>query len=152
MIFPADHPLWADAIMETIARTAEAVGLRYFVTCGTLLGWYRDDRYIAWDNDLDVGVFYEPERYDDFLLRLSMVEFETDIGTDWEAKHLWKHGILVDVAFLESSSGFYDVPTTIQHAGYAYNAPSPIGGYLEWKYGPDWRVPKHQGEYRHQHG
>jgi hypothetical protein len=151
MIFPADYPLWADAIMETVASTAEAVGLRYLVICGTLLGWYRDDRYIAWDNDLDVGVFYEPERYDDFLLRLMMLEFETDIGSPWEAKHLWKHGILVDVAFLENNE-FYQVPAILHHAGHAYNVPSPTELYLEWKYGPDWRTPKRQGEYEHQHG
>jgi hypothetical protein len=84
-----------------------------------------------------------------------LLGFETDIGTKWEAKHLWKHGMLLDITFLDYDSPggrFYRTPTVLWHSGYAYQIPNPTDDYLEWKYGPDWRTPKHQGEYKHQHG
>lgn len=155
MIFPAEHPLWADAIMETVANTCEGVGLQYYVMAGTLLGWYRDDKYIPWDNDLDIGIHYMPEKYDELLSRLMAVGFTTDIGSQWEGWHLWKHGMLIDIIPLEPTSEgarFYEQPTTLSHAGHKYYTPFPIDAYLKWKYGSDWRTPKQKGEYEHHSG
>jgi len=155
VIYPATNPKLADAIMETVITTANAVGLRHYVIAGALLGWYRDNQYIPWDNDLDIGVYYEPGKYEDFLVRLITMGFLTDIGDEWEGKHLWRYGMLADMVFLEPTSGgakFYEHPTTLYHAKYLYPVPSPTEDYLEWKYGPDWRVPKKKGEYEFQHG
>jgi hypothetical protein len=154
MIFPATNPALADAIMETIAKTAEAAGLRYYVICGTLLGWWRDNGYIPWDNDLDVGIFFEPDKYDDFMDRMLRLGFTTDIGSPWEAKHFWKYDMLTDVMFLHpapESAEFYDHPGHFKRGEYSYIVPSPVPEYLLWKYGPTWHTPLRDGEYPKKH-
>ena len=37
--------------------------IKYFCTCGTMLGLYRDNDLIEWDEDIDIAIFAKPNEY-----------------------------------------------------------------------------------------
>lgn len=43
-------------ILDYVAAFCDAHGIRYWLTCGTLLGAIRHQGYIPWDDDIDVGM------------------------------------------------------------------------------------------------
>ncbi|MFQ6607383.1 MAG: LicD family protein [Fidelibacterota bacterium] len=46
-------------MLEKITTIFEECGIKYVLTAGTLLGIYRENRFLPWDNDLDLRVFHE---------------------------------------------------------------------------------------------
>lgn len=141
MICPAEHLLWADAILETVANTCLQLDIPYFLAYGTCLGLYRNDRYISTDNDLDFSMVHTPESVDALSDAIQRFGFLPDIGTLWEGRHFWKHGMLIDFHWVHEES-YYANHEYLWHAGYKYHIPNPIESYLEWLYGPTWRTPQ----------
>jgi hypothetical protein len=46
-------------IMNVTDRILKENNIKYFITCGTLLGSVREKGIIPWDNDIDIGIFQE---------------------------------------------------------------------------------------------
>ena len=46
-------------MLEEVTSIFEEYGIKYVLTAGTLLGIYRENRLLPWDNDLDLRVFRE---------------------------------------------------------------------------------------------
>ena len=141
MIPPAEHPLYADAILETVANTCLQHNIPYFLAYGTCLGLYRDDKYIIGDNDLDFAMAWSQENLDNLTEAIQRFGFLPDIGTPWEGQHFWKHGILVDLHWVHEKS-YYAKHELLYHVGYPYHVPSPVEKYLKWLYSPTWRTPQ----------
>ena len=141
MIFPAQYPLIADAILETVANTCLQLDIPYFLSYGTCLGLYRDGAYIPTDNDLDFSMVYSQEGFDGLAKHIQDFGFLPDIGNEWEGVHFWKYGILADFHWVYAES-YYAQHEQITYRGYKYHVPSPVEGYLAWLYGEDWRTPK----------
>lgn len=138
---PAEYPLLADAILETVANTCLQLEVPYFLAYGTCLGLYRDDVYITGDNDLDFSIIWTWENFDSFTQRIQDFGFVPDIANQWEGQHFWKHGMLVDFHWVHAKS-YYAQHEYLTHKGYKYSVPSPVEDYLAWLYGDDWRTPK----------
>ena len=49
-------------MLETVTKIFEDVELKYVLDCGTLLGIYREDRLLPWDNDMDLSIFCDDEK------------------------------------------------------------------------------------------
>jgi len=150
MIFPAQMPDLANAILETAAQICLGGDIPYFVMGGTLLGLYRGGTYISTDPDLDIAVAYSEDNYRAFVDGLLVVGFTPDIGNQWEGRHFWKYDILLDVVWV-AQKGYYASHDILHYNDYDYHTPYPIEDYLEWKYGPTWRTPLKVGEYVQQH-
>jgi len=58
----------------------KSLGLKYFLWYGTLLGAYRDSKFIPWDTDLDIGTFQEDINYEKLIKELE------DRGFQWKYK------------------------------------------------------------------
>lgn len=141
MICPAAHPLWADAILETVHNTCLQYNVPYFLAYGTCLGLYRNDRYIPTDNDLDFSMIWSQENLGNLSDAIQRFGFEPDIGNQWEGEHFWKHGMLADFHWVHEKS-YYAKHEYLWHANVRYHIPNPIEEYLEWLYGPTWRTPQ----------
>ena len=48
-------------MLERVTSIFEDHGIKYVLTAGTLLGIYRENRLLPWDNDMDLRVFREDE-------------------------------------------------------------------------------------------
>ena len=46
-------------LLQIVAAKLDEHGVRWFVTCGTLLGAVRHGGLIPWDDDVDIGVLAE---------------------------------------------------------------------------------------------
>jgi len=45
------------ALLRKVCAVLNAHDIDYFLTCGTLLGYIRDNDFVEWDTDIDMGVF-----------------------------------------------------------------------------------------------
>lgn len=52
-------------LLKTFTEVCDALGLRYFLVCGSALGAVKYRGFIPWDDDIDVGLFRED--YEVFL-------------------------------------------------------------------------------------
>ena len=148
--------------------------LTYWLSAGTLLGLYRDRRFIPHDNDLDVGVRLDyAAKRDNARLSDGVCGAMSAIGWDlvrsvhddrqpMQLAFLSTDGVLFDVFFyyqgvvddnlvnfndigvLTKSAHFFE--TVSLHRFYLgdYPTPPPIEGYLRMLYGDSWRIPKTQ--------
>lgn len=56
------HQLDAVGALREIDKLFSANGIRYFLVAGSTLGAVRHKGFIPWDDDIDIGIFYEDKR------------------------------------------------------------------------------------------
>lgn len=141
----------ANKVLEDFDDVCGVLGIRYCLILGTCLGFYRDGRYILCDNDIDVWVVSNPPGDESFAVafnfpalvtRLESIGFVPD-----GLQHFYRDNILLDIwrtvfSTTVAPSSFVESFDTIVYNGRTYNLPHPVEGYLECKYGPDWRKHK----------
>ena len=145
MVNPCNAKKVADKVLEDFDDVCNALSIRYCLILGTCLGFYRDGGYIPRDNDIDVWVDCALPRDRNFVAlakQLESMEFARE-----GPRHFWRDGILLDVWRIASSAtvaplSFVETFDTIVYNGRTYNLPHPVEGYLECKYGPDWKTLK----------
>jgi len=49
----------AKFMLEEVRKILISNSIKYWLDCGTLLGAVRDNKFIPWDSDIDIGVFLE---------------------------------------------------------------------------------------------
>ena len=61
---------WISAL-KIITQILEQDNLAYFLDMGTLLGAVRDQSFIPWDNDIDIGVTPQVDLTQEYIKSLS---------------------------------------------------------------------------------
>ena len=64
------------SLIGTIDEALSSAGAKYFIDCGTLLGFIRDNKPIAYDRDMDFGIYFDsvftPEKLEGILRGLGL--------------------------------------------------------------------------------
>lgn len=140
----------------------------YFLTCGTLLGVYREGKFIKGDPDIDLGCFSQnyrklPKVMGNLILRREY----GDLSYGYECSYLHvPTNIPIDIFLYYSENGklwsatynglcdlskkgmcrwqtekFDLIPTKFLNR--EFMIPSNTEAFLETRYGVDWMIPKH---------
>jgi hypothetical protein len=146
-------------------------GARAFLVDGTLLGAVREGAFIAHDRDVDVGVFIEewstklPTEMQRSGFQMRRVFGNPDLGLEIAFR---RQGLKLDVFFyyLDAETGQrfhaawpkgqppiryeYDAfdLTTLVFMGQKLLAPADPEAFLAAKYGPEWRTPVVEWDWR----
>ncbi len=142
-------------------KVLNSLGMKYWLTDGTLLGFYRDGNFIQGDTDVDIGVFIDewtPQLISTFKkngLRLLRVNGSKDRGLEYT---FTRKGVNLDVFFFYREDDYvwhatwlgnemiryrfphFDVKD-YEFMGHTFSAPANIEEYISLKYGENWRTP-----------
>ena len=170
------HPSFADTNREkTPASSEEAVAdflaaieildaneINYCITHGTCLGLIRDQKFIPWDFDADIGVIINEKRSKAHSILSSQFEkngftivkynlTKTQLG-------ITRNGFIIDLNFYSKVGPFYvarwhhdfinfnkflGTTGVIRWNGKEIATPARVTDYLISMYGRNWRTPKH---------
>ena len=152
----------AGALLREAKQIFDEHGVVFFLRQGTCLGAIRDNAFITWDDDLDVGSIFGMHGFDERLVDPVAASFRdrgfyvkkgSFAGETWLG--LMKDGIRIDWVCFRDRNGsiihFPGVPIPvglfrnlkeIEFIGEKFLVPNPPEEYLSYKYGPDWRTPK----------
>ncbi|MDO7253871.1 LicD family protein [Helicobacter cappadocius] len=75
-------------VAKEFKRVCEKYNLRYFMSCGTLLGAVRHKGFIPWDDDMD---FYMPRSDYEKLVELDRKDCENGTHEVFDKKFIFKH-------------------------------------------------------------
>lgn len=166
LLDPIDIPAATRVLLE-IKEVMDEAGVTFFLRQGTCLGAIRDNAFIPWDDDIDIGSVIglhglnketvesvaQTLRERGFLLRIERNDYslyvpiiKESLRIDWNCYRVLDNavfmypGIRIPVRFLTDLK-------EIEFLGKGFLVPNPPEEYLEVKYGPDWRVPKQAGDY-----
>ena len=56
-------------MLKEVTKVFENEKIKYVLDCGTLLGVYRENRLLPWDNDVDLSFFCDDEKKIKFLVK-----------------------------------------------------------------------------------
>ncbi len=157
-----------------MADELDKLNIEYFLTCGTLLGYYREGKFIRGDPDIDLGCFRRnfkdtrgfPKKLGNLILEKSYGKF--DFGYELTYRHSVTN-INLDIFFyydLDSES-IYSATYTglcdkakngmcrwktpkfglkkIDFLNRKFNVPADTETFLENRYGVNWNVPMSYG-------
>jgi len=145
----------------------DSLGMRNWLTDGTLLGYYRENDFIAHDLDMDMGSFIEDfdkditKRFKENGWDLLSTFGKLDIG--YELSYI-RNGVKLDIFFFYKENDkywhgawrpiekkgrnlikyYYDSfgLKEVEFKGQLFNVPEDTLHYIETKYGPDWKTPQ----------
>ncbi len=174
--FPFDvnkpMPKGAEKVMQQCCLGLEKMNIRYFVTDGTALGLYRENRFIPHDNDIDVDIvdadkLEQIEDYFENVLKMHLGRKLLYKGKIQQLIYYTDDEIIFDMVFWHKCKEGYEVrypeftPVCIlkeeyvnnkhmyEFYGHEYPLHAPIEKWLLERYGEDWKVPKtEKGDWR----
>jgi|7_EtaG_2_1085326.scaffolds.fasta_scaffold00352_15 hypothetical protein len=136
------------------------LGVEYFLSCGTALGFYRDGNFIPWDDEIDVDILAETYVARFYEMRERFIDEGFIARSTWRGPggltskmSFIKNGIKIATCGLsDDGNGFrcdrfqrypakcFETPEVAAFGGRNFNLPSPADEYLTFLYG-DWRTP-----------
>ena len=152
----------AEVVLKEAKSILDELGLPFFLRHGTCLGAVRDQAFIGWDDDLDIGSIIgmhgltEPlvrhaadvfqDRGYEVAIRDSELHMSVDMqrsGTqlDWTCYRILDQHIYQWPA-IKIPVGLYTELKEIEFLGERFMVPDPPEEYLLLKYGPEWTIPK----------
>lgn len=170
---------WADAgaaprDREYLAAYAKAraffekeLGMKLFLSYGTLLGCYRDGRLIPGDDDFDVSfasLATGPEEFKEecrlVIKKLLREGFDSRVAVDGRMFHLRVDDVVLDVNPFwfyngrawsfdahELDRDVFDPPAVMNLDGFEVYIPAKAELFLAENYGLDWRTPRSDFQY-----
>ncbi len=155
----------AEALLQEAKQILDQLGLVFFLRHGTCLGAVRDNAFIAWDDDLDIGsviglyglteehVRSAADVFKEHGFDASIKENELNLSVE-----LKKSGTQLDwTCYRIIDDSIYSWPVVqipvslhtdlkeIDFLGAKFFVPNPPEEYLRLKYGPEWMIPKRAG-------
>ena len=152
-----DEKLIIDNLME-ITNLLDSLNIKWFLFGGGLLGIYRDNKLIPWDNDLDIAVLAEElEKHFDYIIenlqqngfslyksnksfknikiafKKNDFEYELDgfySSKSYRMRRLWKY-----------PGHYFEKNQYILFKESKISTPYPIEDFLKLTYGCDWKTP-----------
>jgi hypothetical protein len=154
-------PLSNGPAMEVFAEAAKQLERPdVYVDAGTLLGIRRDGKLIPYDTDIDFAVLcYGDRPHDVARLRGWDLVRSVTSGKLVMQQAYAKDGVIVDLYYFwrqdsevhainQTEEGIMRVPLGlvepvrfVDFQGIQITIPRKTDEYLEWRYGPDWRIP-----------
>ncbi|MCL0044564.1 LicD family protein [Dehalococcoidia bacterium] len=155
----------AEKLLLEVKEIMDRLGVQFFLRQGTCLGAIRNNAFIPWDDDLDLGVILGVNGLTEQSIEPLMAVFResgyyvrSEPSDHMVYTSLLKDNIRVDVTFLRViDEQIYHWPGVwfpvtlfnqlkeINFIGETFLVPNPPEEYLRIKYGPDWQTPKRFG-------
>ena len=157
----------ATAVLKEIKRIMDSAGVTFFLRQGTLLGAIRDNAFIPWDDDLDLGSVIglhglteksvDPVvatfRDNGYVARIDRLDHclhvlmvRSAIRIEWRCYRVFGDSIYQYPAVQTPVSLFTDL-MEIDFIGQKFLSPNPPEEYLRLKYGDEWMTPKQSGDF-----
>ena len=156
------NPELAKEMLKEAKEIMDPLGVRFFLRQGTCLGAVRDQAFIPWDDDIDLGCviglnglteeMIDPV-FDAFRDQGYFVNVESN--DRWIAAGMMKSSARIDLTFFRIiDDSIFHFPMIwmparlfanlkeIEFMGGNYLVPNPPEEYLRTKYGPNWITPK----------
>jgi len=155
----------AEALLKEAKQILDQLGIAFFLRHGTCLGAVRDQAFIPWDDDLDLGSVIGLHGLTRELVEEAAVEFrkhgysaeviDSDLhmsvdlkksGTqmDWTCYHIIDDSIY-QWPVVKIPVSLHENLKKIEFLGTTFMVPNPPEEYFRLKYGPDWMTPKQRG-------
>jgi len=149
----------AKYLLLKVKRVLDNNGIPFLLVFGTLLGAYRDKKFIEWDRDIDIAFLKEDKEKVSQLIKEGQFAL---YGIEWirDMDHLYSlayRSEYIDLHFFEERSQAYisggldeyvikkeqlDNPNSkIMFLGEEFNTVFCIEEYLKDQYGENWRTP-----------
>jgi hypothetical protein len=152
----------AERLLLEIKEVMDLLGVQFFLRQGTCLGAVRENAFIPWDDDVDLGVILETNGFTEQSIEPLLTAFrETGFFVQAESSDsliyasLLKYDVRVDLIFHRViDQQIYHFPgiwfpfalfnhlKEIDFIGKTFLVPNPPEEYLRIKYGADWQTPK----------
>jgi lipopolysaccharide cholinephosphotransferase len=166
-VFEPMNMVTAETLLKEAKQILDQLGLTFFLRHGTCLGAVRDQAFIPWDDDLDIGsviglhgltkeiveqaaVEFRKHGYSaevvDSELHMSVDLKKSDVQMDWTCYHIIDDSIYQWPA-VKIPVRLHENLKEIDFLGTNFMVPNPPEEYFRLKYGPDWSTPKEAGEF-----
>ncbi len=156
----------AKQMLKEAKEIMEPLGVPFFLRQGTCLGAVRDQAFIPWDDDIDLGCVIglnglTEEMIDPVLAAFRDRGYFVNVESNdrWIAAGMMKSWVRIDLTFFRIiDDSIFHFPMIwmparlfaslkeIEFIGGNYLVPNPPEEYLRTKYGPDWITPKEDYE------
>ena len=152
----------AKQMLKEAKDIMDPLGVQFFLRQGTCLGAVRDQDFIPWDDDIDLGCVIGLNGLTEDMIDPVFDAFRdqgyyvnTESNDRWIAAGMMKSSLRIDLTFFRiiDDTIFHFpmiwMPThlfsnlkEIEFMGGNYLVPNPPEEYLRTKYGPNWITPK----------
>lgn len=157
----------ATKVLKEVKQILDGFGVTFWLRQGACLGAIRDNGFIPWDDDIDLGSVIGLQGLTEKSLNQIIVAFRNNgfLAGIWHTDYyLWipliKLSIRTDwICFKIIDDCIFQYPglptpinlfthlKEITFIGEKFYVPNPPEEYLRRKYGEDWIIPKQKGDY-----